>query len=242
MQPALTIAISTLGARAGGITLPAPQSFLRYLVLVQRPDEAPALPARDDLTVLALPSLGLSKSRNAALAQAKTPFLMVADDDTVLDLAGIETLLAALEAAPELAFVTGELAGRSRGGRAYRLSRWNTGRTNSSEMLLRLAPIRAAGLGFDEGFGLGAAHGLGEEFIFLTDALKAGLRGRHLPVTVARHPDASTGERWDDPALLRARAAVMTRVFGRWAPLLRLAFALKHRRKLPVWRFVMRGR
>ena len=226
----LTIAISTLGARAGGITLPAPQSFVRYLILVQRPEEAPQLPERSDVQVVPLDSIGLSKSRNAALDLAETPFLMVADDDTELDLAGIETILARLEAAPDLAFVTGELVGRRRKAGPLRL--WNAGRTNSSEMLLRLAPLKERGIRFDECFGLGTPYPMGEEYIFIADALAAGLRGRHVSITVADHPDESTGEQWTDPALLAARLAVLRRVFGWRAPLVRLAYAWKHRRAL----------
>lgn len=155
---------------------------------------------------------------------------MLADDDTKLDLAGIETLLQAIEADPSLSFITGELAGRTRREGPLRL--WNAGRTNSSELLLRLAPLRDAGLRFDEHFGLGADHAMGEEFIFIADALAAGLKGLHVSVTVAQHPDQSTGERWSDPALLTARRAVLGRVFGWKAPFIRLIYAWKHRRAL----------
>lgn len=155
---------------------------------------------------------------------------MVADDDTALDLSGVERLLTALEAAPDLAILTGQLDGRRRAAAPLRL--WNAGRTNSSEILLRLAPLRAMGIRFDEGFGLGAAHPVGEEYIFIADALAAGLKGRHLPITVAAHPDASTGERWSDPRLIAARIAVLSRVFGWAAPFVRVFYAYKHRHRL----------
>ena len=49
--------------------------------------------------------------------------------------------------------------------RARRLRRWNSGSISSHELAVRLAPVRARGLRFDEGFGAGAgpAAFLGEE-------------------------------------------------------------------------------
>ena len=93
--------------------------------------------------------------------------------------------------------------------------------------------MRAAGVRFDEGFGVGAgtAASLGEEYVFLADALAAGLTGVHDPLPVSVHPHASSGFVWEGEAQARARALVFARVFGRAAPAVRLAFALKNRRR-----------
>ena len=58
---------------------------------------------------------------------------------------------------------------------------------------------------------------------------------------VSRHPDTSSGFLWQGAAAARARAAVLARVFGRAAPLARMGFALKHRRRFgrgDLWRFL----
>ena len=230
----LTVAISTIGARAGRITLPPADPVITYLVLLQRPGDAPALPARTDLRVVRLDSLGTATSRNAALEAAETPFLLFADDDIALDLAGVKRLRAALAADPTLDIVTGRIAGTAKhyADRPYRLRRWNAAKTGTPEIMLRLNRVRVGTIRFDPAFGVGARHGLGDEFVFLADALRSGLRGQFLPVTIGRHPGDSTGADWSDPALLRARIAVLDRVFGAAAPLWRLAFALKHARRL----------
>ena len=95
---------------------------------------------------------------------------------------------------------------------------------------MRLAPVRAAGVRFDEGFGVGAgtAATLGEEYVFLADCLAAGLSGVHDPLPVSVHPHESSGFVWEGEAQARARALVFARVFGRAAPPVRLAFALKN--------------
>jgi hypothetical protein len=84
---------------------------------------------------------------------------------------------------------------------------------------------------FDENFGAGADNYLGDEYIFIADALKKGLRGEFLPIRVAIHPKESSGSLWGTPKDLNARAAVFGRVFGAWAPLFRALFLLKSRKE-----------
>ena len=93
--------------------------------------------------------------------------------------------------------------------------------------------MRAAGVRFDEGFGVGAgtAAALGEEYVFLADCLAAGLAGVHDPLPVSVHPHESSGFVWEGEAQARARALVFARVFGRAAAPVRLAFALKNLRR-----------
>jgi hypothetical protein len=80
-------------------------------------------------------------------------------------------------------------------------------------------------------FGAGAENYLGDEYIFITDLLKKGGKGVFLPLTIAIHPEESSGSRWGTESDLRARAQVFQRVFGRYAPFVRTAFYLKNFRK-----------
>jgi len=239
----LTVGISTLGARADGIVLPRPEPSVFYDILVQRPGAASSLEGlyadlcggRDDVRVLPLDGQGVAASRNAALDAARTPYLLFGDDDVTLDLAGVRRLWAVLRDDPALAVVTGRRTGpvpARYAGQGHSLRLWNTAKTATPEILLRVAPVRAAGVRFDTGFGIGAPHPLGDEYVFLTDALKAGLKGRFEPIAIGDHPDDSTGTDWSDPVLLRARVAVLRRVFGPLAGPMRLAFALKNRHRL----------
>ncbi|SFR15674.1 glycosyltransferase family A protein [Poseidonocella sedimentorum] len=256
--PDLTVAVSTLAADAGQLRLPLPHPRLRYLVLVQGgafgADNFGA--GRSDLEVVALDSFGLSRSRNAAMLRAQTPFLVFSDADIVLDVAGLLALADALRAAPELDFVAGWredrlAAARPSRRRPHALSRRTAGRVCAPELMLRLEAVRRQGLGFDPEFGLGARHPLGEEYVFIADALAAGLRGRSLPVVAGRHPGESTGHRAPSPALWGARQAVLRRVFGPLAPLIRPLYAWRMRRQmrpgvgallLDMGRFALGGR
>jgi len=261
--PSLTVAISTRGVRALGLeagyfaTGFAPEPGIDHLVLVQDWDADPTLgpaldllAARPDVGVVRLATTGLSRSRNAALDAARGEILLVADDDIVHPpgaYAGIRRFFAEN---PGLDLFVGRSLdpdGRPRKRplpRRKPLTRLNAARASSHEIALRLGPVRARGLRFDEGFGVGAgtAASLGEEYIFLADCLAAGLAGVHDPLPVSVHPHASSGFVWEGTAQARARALVFNRVFGRAAPPVRLAFALKNRRRFArradLWTFL----
>lgn len=238
-HPDIEIACSTLGARIAAIELPEPRAGISYLILLQQPESiAPdlyaALASRADTRVVPLSSIGLSNSRNAALTEAKAPYLLFSDDDVQLDLEGIADLAYQFVQDPDLALVAGWRAERlpkHAPARKY-LTRFSSGRICAPEFMVDLAKIRAAGLGFDPEFGLGARYGLSEDYVFVSDILRAGLKGIALPVVTGSHPEDSSGDNWSDPELMQARGAVIARVFGVWAPLIRLAYVVKHRRRM----------
>ncbi|WP_297771172.1 glycosyltransferase [uncultured Roseovarius sp.] len=235
----VTVAISTIGPRLSRLVLPPACPGIDYLVMVQKGDTdacPDALSERDDVTVSRLCSVGLSHSRNAAFEHATGALLVFADDDMTLDTDGFCRLARAFTAAPDLGFAAGwrsdRLPGAGRRGRPHRLHHFNSGRICAPELMVRRSAVEAAGLRFDPDFGLGARFGLGEEYVFVTDALKAGLRGLSLPVAVGRHPSESTGDNWCRADLMQARVAVLGRVFGRYAPLVRVLYALRYRRRI----------
>jgi hypothetical protein len=253
LLPSLTVAISTRGVRALGLAdRDWPQEpGTDVLVLVQDWNADPALgPALDRLAarpgvgVLRLDTAGLARSRNAALGAARGEILLVADDDVTHPPGAWEGIRRFFAENPGLDLLVGRSLdpdGRPRKRplpRRTRLTRLNAARASSHEIALRLATVRARGLGFDEGFGVGAGTPalLGEEYVFLADALAAGLRGVHDPLPVSVHPHESSGFVWEGPAQARARALVFARVFGRAAPAVRLAFALKNARRFGGWR------
>lgn len=244
----VTVAVSTLGTRLSQLVLPPPCPGIDYLILAQGAEGLPC-PAvfseRDDVTFRALQSLGLSKSRNAALDHATGALLVFADDDMVLLSEGILALARMFTEDQSLDFAAGWRSDRlpraGRRGRPHRLHHFNSGRICAPELMVRCSSVKSAGLRFDSEFGLGARYGLGEEFIFVTDALKAGLHGRSLPMALGVHPEDSTGDDWTTPNLMRARIAMLGRAFGPWAAPVRLLYALRYRRRVGglgnLWRF-----
>jgi len=243
--PTLTLAISVLGSRVFAIEPPPPLPGVSILILVQDPPFGARglFSGRADIALELLPGRGLSKSRNAALARAKTDYLLFWDDDLRAEPSGLRAMVQAMAGQPELDFATGRRRGRGPGGYPVLpqpLTLWNSGKTASPELMLRPARFRQAGLAFDTDFGLGARWPVGEEYVLIADALRAGLRGQFFPIDLGAHGHASTGDNWSDQRILVARQAVLRRVFGVWSPFIRLAYAWCHRQRLGrrFWRFI----
>jgi len=232
----LTFGYSTLITRFKNISYPDSLENREVIVIVQNPKKESFHPVSPDKKIIELPTIGVAKSRNAALENAQGKYLIFADDDIIFDENGIKQLLEYFEAHPECAIImahtsdeTGELR-KSYQARAQRLTRFNSAKAATYEMMVRVDAIRAADVHFDENFGAGANNYLGDEYIFIADALKKGLKGMYLPIRVAIHPKESSGSAWGSEKDLKARAAVFTRVFGITAPIFRALFLLKSRK------------
>ena len=232
----LTFGYSTLSNRVKNLTLPQRSENREFIVLVQNPNEESYVFDKPQTKLVELKSRGVTKSRNAALKYASGKYLIFGDDDITFDESGISTLIEHFESHPECSIIlaqtsdeTGTLR-KSYPSKPHKLSKFNSAKAATYEMMVRVDAIRSAGVNFDENFGAGAENFLGDEYIFIADALNKGLKGDFLPVRVAIHPNESSGSTWGTPRDLSARAAVFSRVFGVTAPIFRALFLLKSRK------------
>ena len=232
----LTFGFSTLSTRLKNISYPEQNERREVIVLVQNPNEESYVFNVPTTKLVELKSRGVAKSRNAALKYANGKYLIFADDDITFDENGIEKLIEYFEAHPECAIImahttdeTGALR-KTYPDKAHKLTRFNSAKAATYEMMVRVEAIRNAGIQFDENFGAGVDNFLGDEYIFISDALKSGLQGMYLPIRVAIHPKESSGSTWGTERDLKARAAVFARVFGASAPIFRALFLLKSRK------------
>ena len=103
-QPTIEILICTIDNRIdAALRVPiAPLPNVRYLIswqqtnLVALNQQGRVLPEREDIRIHAWKGCGLSANRNEALAQASGDFLLIADDDEILQayqLEGLATIL-----------------------------------------------------------------------------------------------------------------------------------------------------
>ncbi len=234
--PSLTIVIATLGDQVKALVLPDAAPDLDYLVCVQQDTGIrPEWTKRPDVRLMPLSSIGLSRNRNAGLAAAEGALVLFCDDDIQLCPSGIDQLRATFVSDETLALSIGWRKGTcpTKGRRAgpYALTRFNTGHACVPAIMIRRFDIIQSGITFDPDFGVGAPYPLGEDYIFVTDILSAGFKGRGFPIEVGAHPHASSGDNWRCPDLMRARQKVLKRVFGHWHAGLRIIYALKHRRR-----------
>ena len=234
----LTIGYSTLADRLNNISAPQVNLTHNIFISIQNPmNIAYSLPAKFEFRSATSNEKGVAKSRNVVLDNAQTKYLLFADDEITFLSDGIKSAIAYLESNPNCDLVLAQ-AVDTKGllRKAYpkaetKLTRFNSAKAATYEMIVRVETVREKNISFDENFGAGADNYLGDEYIFITDLLKKGGKATFLPVTIAIHPEDSSGSRWGTESDLRARAQVFQRIFGVTAPLIRIAFYLKNYRK-----------
>jgi GT2 family glycosyltransferase len=252
----LTLGYSTMAHRVGNITPPPLHANWQLVVVVQNPEGISwrgqglaGLMLRDDLSVEELSSVGVAKSRNRAIWLANSEYLVFSDDDIKFDVEGLEAAIDYLDQHPQYSLLLAQAAdpeGKLRKRypkKEVALTRLNSARAATYEMVIRVDAVRQLGVWFDEDFGAGAKNYLGDEYIFIVDLIKAGGKAVFAPITIATHPHESSGSRWGSEVDRVARAKVFTRVFGKLAPLIRAAFAIRRLKELgslrSAWLFVL---
>ena len=234
----LTIGYSTLADRLKNIAPPKVDLPHDVFISIQNPQKVDFdLPSNFDFQYIKSEDQGVTKSRNLVLNQVKTKYLLFADDDIAFISKGIESAVSYLEANPNCDLVLAQamdtegVLRKAYPKREVKLTRFNSAKAGTIEMIVRVESVRSKGIAFDENFGAGAQNYLGDEYIFITDLLKAGGSATFLPITIAIHSEDSSGSLWGTESDLRARAMVFQRVFGVTAPLIRIAFYLKNFQK-----------
>ena len=193
--------------------------------------------------VVVLDSRGVAKSRNEALRQAQRKYLLFCDDDVTVDIGGVAAAVAHLEATGA-ALALGRAVDETGAFRknypeeTVPLTVLNSAKAATYEMIVDVEQARAADVWFDERFGAGVDRlYLGDEYIFIADLLRAGLKADAVPFTVGVHPTESSGSRWGTDADVDARSAALTRALGSQAWWVKPAFAARHARTLGPKRF-----
>jgi hypothetical protein len=234
----LTIGYSTLADRIKNISAPQINMPHEVFISIQNPKGIEyVLPTNFDFKSAISNEKGVAKSRNVVLNSAQTKYLLFADDEIVFLSDGIKSAISYLEANPDCDLVLAQAVDTKAALRkAYprnkaKLTKFNSAKAATYEMIVRVESVKSKDVVFDENFGAGVENYLGDEYIFITDLLKKGGTATFLPLTIAIHPEESSGSRWGTDSDLRARARVFQRVFGATAPFIRTAFYFKNFRK-----------
>lgn len=227
-EPRLTIAYSVLAEGLSKIVLPEKVDDIEILVIVQ--GSGGSVPKREDVREIRLDSIGVARSRNEAIRQARGEVLLFGEEQVEWISGGVQEMLAVFDDNPRLAVLLGRAvdeAGKLRKRYPqYRepATKWNSARAGTIEIAVRPALLRKAGVFFDENFGAGTENFLGDEFVFVADANRKKLKVEYFPITFAAHPKDSSGARYGTLADARARSKVFSRVFGAFALVVRFAF------------------
>ncbi|MCR5526107.1 MAG: glycosyltransferase family 2 protein [Lachnospiraceae bacterium] len=132
---------------------------------------------------------GLSKSRNMALKKASSEFCIFADNDVCYVDDYEEIITRSFDENPEADIIAFFIERPERHQPIYDkvrfMERFHTMKIFSPEVAFRLDTVRKKGLCMDEAFGAGAEFSMGEENIFLFDAMRAGLKILYVPIKIA---------------------------------------------------------
>lgn len=182
-----------------------------YVVSWQQHGGAPvpaSLTGRGDVEVWRLERGGVSANRNNAIDHATADILLMADDDLVYTSGQLEAVMRTFEDNPGLDYASFRYEG---GGKSYPGAECGLAELPRGfyQTTFEVAVRRGAGLRFNEEFGPGAPYlGAAEDEMFLLTARRKGLDCRFFPITVARHPGLTTGNRpVTNPAVTRAYGA-----------------------------------
>lgn len=231
----LTIGFSTLAERINNIEPPRVSIAHQVFISIQDPNNSTEpLPTNFKFDSVKSSERGVAKSRNTVLRNAKTKYLLFADDEIVFLDRGVKLAIEYLEEHPECDMVlaqaidtTGALRKRY-SKKQVQLTKFNSAKAATYEMIVRVDSIKSKHVYFDEKFGAGVSNYIGDEYIFITDLINKGGTAMFLPITIAIHPKDSSGSLWGTERDLIARAQVFQRVFGTWAPMVRAAFYFKN--------------
>jgi len=234
----LTIGYSTLADRLSNLIPPKVDLPHEIFISIQNPGDIEfELPVDFEFRSVTAAEKGVAKSRNIVLSTANTKYLLFADDENTFRGDNIKAAISYLEKHPKCDLVLAQAVDTTGAlrkvypKRVKKLTKFNSAKAATYEMIVRVESAKSKGVTFDERFGAGADNYLGDEYIFIADLLDKGGAGVFLPLTIAIHPIESSGSRWGSDSDLRARAEVFQRVFGDRAPLIRIAFYFKNLRK-----------
>ncbi len=174
------------------------------------------LARRDDIEIVRFEGCGVSCNRNNALEHSTADICLMADDDLVYTVSGLEAVKATFERNPEVEMASFMYEGAD--NKVYPdkecdLAVLPKGFYQTTFEIAVRRDSRAGDLRFDEDFGPGSAKlHAAEDEMFLLHARRLGVKVRFFPVIITRHDGLTTGSRKiDNPYVLWATGAYILR-------------------------------
>lgn len=180
---------------------------------------------------------GLSKSRNVATLNTKADYAFIMDDDVIVDNSAFLEITGLAHRDTIDVMTCRFLYENGNSSKPYSDVAFfhnyiSSASVSSIEIGFNVQRVRDCQIEFDEKFGLGTELPSGEEYIFITDCLKKGLKVKYHPINIGVHPNETSGmDFYTSSEKILAKREMLKRIFTWKSPLFILAFWL---RKLPV--------
>lgn len=239
-----TIIISTANERIQRLTIDPLRDGVYYVVVHQEFfGGSSSIPERlccNDVDYIKLSYPGLSKSRNIGISKVKTKYAYVTDDDVAFDCERVEAVVKWMQQndidVATCCFRYGDGSyPKNYKDKPFKHNFLSAAKVSSIEIFLNIDKLREYGISFDEGFGLGTSLPSGEEYIFVTDCIAAGLNVWYYPMEIGVHPAVTSGnDYYSSTNKILAKREMFKRIFGWKCFVFILAFWIKKLPKTPV--------
>ncbi|EEY39696.1 glycosyltransferase [Vibrio mimicus] len=227
--------ISTYAERARDIKLPIESENISYVIVHQNYYNFinKELYVRKDVVYILSDTIGLSISRNIAIANSNGEISYILDDDVVIDYSSIGYIKDFFKSKKvdvaqfQVSTVNGHFKKYKLNER--RLGLLDLAKISSIEIAFRTDFVRKHGILFPEDMGLGTNFPSGEEYVFLAHAYKKNADIIFFPLTTVTHPPVSSGmDFFSNPNKLKAKKIMFSKAHGRiLGRLFYIAFLLK---------------
>lgn len=220
---------------------------VEYTVSWQQPkgDIPSYLASRDDFRILKFYTKGSSTNHNHAIDAARGEILLMADDDQKYTADSLRAIISAFDSHPDCDFLTFRFT--TDGPAKYYPSEsfdWRKPPKGAYVSTIEMAVRRSSltpDTRFDENFGVNCPFACGDDQVFLHNLLKAGLKGRFIPMDICFHPGDTTGSRLSMAVMAEAKGAMFMKLHPLSWPLRMLAHARRSGSPLSYCRHWLRG-
>ncbi|MCD9522779.1 glycosyltransferase [Photobacterium carnosum] len=238
MNNKLSFLISTKGSGIKKIKLPELHDDVAYVIVHQdynacNESEFFSILERSDVTYIKDEGLGLTRSRNIAIKNARSDYCYILDDDVTIIEGAINKIMYIIDNHKfGLAAFRVEVDGgnffKKYKNKIVKINMISAARVCSIEILFNRNIINDKKVIFNERFGLGTNLPSGEEYIFITNCLKKGIECLAFPISTVIHPIESSGDDFfTDKAKVVAKKEMFKEITGVQYSLLWGAFLVK---------------
>lgn len=161
---------------------------------------------------------GLSKSRNLAIEKASGDICLLADDDVIYVEGFKDIILSAFDNHDDADIITFQMVDFE--GNLFRdyqdivkHDETTVYTVNSVVIAFRLQSVKEK-VDFNPHFGLGTQFEVADEYVFLREALRAGLTIYFEPKVILKHPKFSSGQDVASDRLIYGRSALYYKYYG----------------------------
>lgn len=191
------------------------------------------------IKAVSTPEKGLSRSRNKLIENATGDILVIGDDDVEYLDGYLDIIENAYNKYPDADIIIFRFTHekgketRVRYTEDVSVTMQNVSKFASVEVTFKLDSIKKAGISFNNNIGLGTSFPSGEENAFLADALRAGLKIYHVPITICVAEEASKiNDNYDVCRYLEDKGASFYCIYKNTFPIYALAFILLKKKSI----------